>query len=102
MLKAQELPHRWQVATFRALFLVPCTTQWCRCCRAWLQGSTAWSPHLLRSSTLSLRAGSPADSSLCRAALASVHAGRPRPMKAFRVGCQVTQKGVADKRPHLP
>lgn len=43
-------------------------------------------PHLPRSSTSSLRAGSPADSSFCRRALASVHAARPSPMKAFRVG----------------
>ena len=59
-------------------------------------------PHLLRSSALSLRAGSPADSSFWRKALASVHAGRPSPMRAFRVGWEVTQRGVeVDKRPCL-
>lgn len=64
--------------------------------RSWCQGAIRVTegtaerspprPHLLRSSALSLRAGSPADSSFWRKALASVHAARPSPMKAFRVG----------------
>lgn len=67
----------------------PDLRRWCQGAIRATEGTAERSPprpHLLRSSALSLRAGSLADSSFWRKALASVHAARPSPMKAFRVG----------------